>query len=83
MKRNLSKLQNSKFDLLIIGGGITGACLATDAAMRGLSVALVEKGDFGAATSSFPLQVNDELKLSLRQSSYSVQLGLTGYKMRI
>jgi len=52
MKRNLSKLQNSKFDLLIIGGGITGACLATDASMRGLSVALVEKGDFGAATSS-------------------------------
>ena len=30
-------------------------------------------------SSSFPLQVNDELKLSLRQSSYSVQLGLTGY----
>ncbi|MDX2505073.1 MAG: glycerol-3-phosphate dehydrogenase/oxidase [Gammaproteobacteria bacterium] len=52
MNRNLSELQNNAFDLVIVGGGITGACLATDAAMRGLSVALVEKGDFGAATSS-------------------------------
>ncbi len=52
MNRNLSELQNKAFDLVIIGGGITGACLAADAAMRGLSVALVEKGDFGAATSS-------------------------------
>ncbi len=52
MKRNLSELQNKVFDLVIIGGGITGACLAADAAMRGLSVALVEKSDFGGATSS-------------------------------
>ena len=42
----------SEFDLLVIGGGITGACLAYDAAQRGLSVALVEKGDFGCATSA-------------------------------
>lgn len=40
------------FDLVVIGGGITGACLAYDAATRGMSVALLEKGDFGAATSS-------------------------------
>jgi len=36
----------------VIGGGITGACIAHDAALRGLSVALVEKNDFGASTSS-------------------------------
>ena len=52
MQRNLEKLEQATFDLVIIGGGITGACLAADAALRGLSVALVEKSDFGAATSS-------------------------------
>ena len=40
------------FDLLIVGGGATGAGVAVDAATRGLSVALVEKDDFGAGTSS-------------------------------
>ena len=45
-------LQNQEFDILIIGGGITGAGIALDAASRGLSVALVEKQDFGAGTSS-------------------------------
>ncbi|TGM98486.1 glycerol-3-phosphate dehydrogenase/oxidase [Leptospira dzoumogneensis] len=40
------------FDVLIIGGGITGSALAYEAASRGLSVALVEKEDFGGATSS-------------------------------
>jgi len=39
-------------DLLVIGGGITGAGIARDAALRGLRTALVEKGDFGGATSS-------------------------------
>ena len=38
--------------MVIIGGGITGACVAHDAALRGLKVALVEKDDFGGATSS-------------------------------
>lgn len=52
MKRDLVKLTNSEYDLLIIGGGIHGACAAWDASLRGLSVALVDKGDFGAATSS-------------------------------
>nr|WP_310523729.1 glycerol-3-phosphate dehydrogenase [Polymorphobacter sp.] len=43
---------DSLFDLLIIGGGINGAGIARDAAGRGLSVALVEAGDLGGATSS-------------------------------
>ncbi|MCL6445524.1 MAG: FAD-dependent oxidoreductase, partial [Alicyclobacillus sp.] len=42
----------SEQHVVIIGGGITGACLAHDAALRGLSAALVEKGDFGGATSA-------------------------------
>ncbi len=41
-----------ELDLLVIGGGITGAGILRDAAMRGLRVALVDQGDFGAGTSS-------------------------------
>lgn len=48
----LSRLQQEEFDLLIIGGGITGAGIALDAAARGLKVALVEKNDFAYGTSS-------------------------------
>ena len=40
------------FDVLVIGGGITGAGIARDAAMRGLSVAIIDKGDWGSGTSS-------------------------------
>jgi glycerol-3-phosphate dehydrogenase len=45
-------LEGRRFDLLVIGGGITGAGVARDAAMRGLDVALVEKDDFASGTSS-------------------------------
>ena len=50
--RDVSALSKEKFDLLIIGGGINGAAVAWDAALRGLKVALVERGDFGAGASS-------------------------------
>ncbi|UCE92838.1 MAG: FAD-dependent oxidoreductase, partial [Flavobacteriaceae bacterium] len=46
------KLKNESFDLLVIGGGITGAGIALDAASRGLKVALVEQNDFSSGTSS-------------------------------
>ncbi len=49
---SLKRLQEETFDLLVIGGGITGAAVARDAAMRGLKVALVEKSDFAFGTSS-------------------------------
>jgi glycerol-3-phosphate dehydrogenase len=49
--RDLSRLASGEFDLLIVGGGIHGLAAAYDAAQRGLTVALVERGDFGAATS--------------------------------
>jgi glycerol-3-phosphate dehydrogenase len=45
-------LQTTEFDILIIGGGITGAGIALDAASRGMKVALIEKGDFASGTSS-------------------------------
>lgn len=48
----LQRLATEAFDLVVIGGGITGCGAARDAAARGLKVALVEKTDFGAGTSS-------------------------------
>lgn len=53
MRRALTRLSDESFDLLIVGGGITGACVARDAALRGLKVALIEKNDFACATSAF------------------------------
>ena len=50
--RFFKKLTSEKFELLIIGGGIAGACIFRDAAIRGIKVALVEAGDFSSGTSS-------------------------------
>ena len=48
----IGALDGEPFDVLVIGGGITGAGVALDAATRGYSVALVERGDFAIGTSS-------------------------------
>src|SRR3954462_7545888 len=48
----LARLASESFDLLVVGGGATGAAIARDAALRGLSVALVDAGDFAGQTSS-------------------------------
>jgi glycerol-3-phosphate dehydrogenase len=50
--RALEQLASRDFDLLVVGGGIIGAGIAAVAARHGLAVALVERGDFGGATSS-------------------------------
>jgi glycerol-3-phosphate dehydrogenase len=52
MKRNLAALSGSRFDLVVIGGGINGASTAREAALRGMKVALVDAHDFAGATSS-------------------------------
>ncbi len=53
MKRaSHSDIRGAVFDLVVVGGGITGAAVARDAAARGLEVLLVEKDDFAAGTSS-------------------------------
>jgi len=48
----LAAMASETFDLLVVGGGITGAGIARDAAMRGLRTALVDAGDFGGGTSN-------------------------------
>src|SRR6266550_4199072 len=48
----LAAMQEDHFDVVVVGGGVTGAGVALDAASRGYSVALVERGDFGQGTSS-------------------------------
>ena len=48
---SLGRMAEDRFDVLVIGGGITGAGIALDAAARGFSVALAEKDDFAAGTS--------------------------------
>lgn len=52
MIRQFRALEQGRFDVLVIGGGVYGAWTAYDAALRGLSVALIEKTDWGAGTSS-------------------------------
>jgi glycerol-3-phosphate dehydrogenase len=52
MFRNIQGMSGKRYDVFIIGGGITGAFIAWDCSLRGLKVALVDKGDFGAATSA-------------------------------
>lgn len=52
MERIFDNLTNQSYDVIVVGGGITGASVAYEAASRGLSVALFEKGDFGQATSA-------------------------------
>ncbi len=56
MRRDLNALTDKEFDVLVVGGGIHGAAIAYDAASRGLRVALIEKNDFGSATSSNSLK---------------------------
>ncbi|MDO8288095.1 MAG: glycerol-3-phosphate dehydrogenase/oxidase [Parvibaculum sp.] len=79
MKRDLEEMASTAYDLVIVGGGVTGATTAWDASLRGLKVALLEKDDFAHATTSGSSKlmhgglrylVNGELKLvreSLRE----------------
>lgn len=57
IQRDLPELTRHVYDLVVVGGGIYGACVAHDAALRGLSVALIDKGDWGSATSANSLKI--------------------------
>ncbi|HEY2037823.1 MAG TPA: FAD-dependent oxidoreductase [Steroidobacteraceae bacterium] len=56
MLRNIARLATTRYDLVVVGGGIYGACAAWEGALRGLRVALIEAADFGGATSSNSLR---------------------------
>ena len=57
MRRDLTALADRVYDLVVVGGGIYGACAAWDATLRGLSVALLERQDFGGATTANSLKM--------------------------
>ncbi|MCB0743318.1 MAG: FAD-dependent oxidoreductase, partial [Ignavibacteriae bacterium] len=57
MKREIEKLKNEKFDLLVVGGGIHGALIVWEAARNGYKSCLIEKNDFGSQTSANSLKV--------------------------
>jgi glycerol-3-phosphate dehydrogenase len=57
MQRDLTQLTGRVHDLVVVGGGIHGACIAWDASLRGLRVALLERYDFGSATSANSLRI--------------------------
>jgi glycerol-3-phosphate dehydrogenase len=56
MKRELNKISNTEYDVIVIGAGIYGVSTAWDATLRGLKVALIDKDDFAGATSSNSLK---------------------------
>lgn len=78
MNRDLAAMASRGYDLVVIGGGITGACIARDAAMRGMSVALVDKGDFGHATTAASSKL---IHGGLRYLQY-LQLGVVRESLR-
>ena len=56
MRRDVARLACGEYDVVVVGGGIYGACATWEAAASGLRVALIEAGDFGSATSSNSLR---------------------------
>ncbi len=58
---NVAQLAETHFDLVVIGGGVTGAGVALDAASRGLRTALIERDDFGSGSSAGPVALIDAI----------------------
>jgi glycerol-3-phosphate dehydrogenase len=70
--RDLGRLARERFDVVVVGGGVTGAGVALDAATRGLSVALLEMGDLASGTSSRSGKVFHGGLRYLRQLNFSL-----------
>lgn len=80
---NLERLKSERFDVLVIGGGITGCGIALDAASRGLKTALVEKGDFASGTSSKSSKLIHGGLRYLKQLQFKVTLEASREKARL
>ena len=85
MDRNgaLERLRKEAFDLLVIGGGITGCGIALDAASRGLQVGLIERDDFSAGTSSKSSKLIHGGLRYLRQLQFKITLEASREKARL
>jgi glycerol-3-phosphate dehydrogenase len=79
----LERLRRETFDVLVIGGGITGCGIALDAASRGLKVALIERDDFSAGTSSKSSKLIHGGLRYLRQLQFKVTLEASREKARL
>ncbi|MCZ7531518.1 MAG: glycerol-3-phosphate dehydrogenase/oxidase [Acidimicrobiia bacterium] len=82
-RKRWEDLSSSRFDLLVVGGGITGAGVALDAASRGLRTALVERGDFAAGTSSKSSKLVHGGVRYLRQAQFGLVHEALGERKRL
>jgi glycerol-3-phosphate dehydrogenase len=80
---SLARLRSERFDLLVIGGGITGCGIALDAASRGLKTALVDKGDFASGTSGKSSKLIHGGLRYLRQLQFKVTIEASREKARL
>ncbi len=80
---SLARLRRERFDLLVIGGGITGCGIALDAASRGLRTALVERSDFSSGTSSRSSKLIHGGLRYLRHLQFKVTLEASREKARL
>jgi glycerol-3-phosphate dehydrogenase len=81
--RSLDRLRRERFDVLVIGGGITGCGIALDAASRGLKTALIERDDFAAGTSGKSSKLIHGGLRYLRQLQFKVTLEASREKARL
>src|SRR3954468_8472629 len=81
--QSLERLRRDRFDVLVVGGGVTGCGVALDAASRGLKTALIEREDFSSGTSSKSSKLIHGGLRYLRQLQFKVTLEASREKARL
>jgi glycerol-3-phosphate dehydrogenase len=82
-RENLERLRRDRFEVLVVGGGITGCGIALDAASRGLKTALIDKGDFAGGTSGKSSKLIHGGLRYLRQLQFKVTIEASREKARL